>query len=456
MLVVFYLTFIISLFYNDLWRKIIKMNKDLVYEKAYQELKNAYKSFENDKEESFKFFEGEKTGVIFSCPHAVSQTREGKIKMADINTGPLGIALNKLGYNVLIKTKNCGDDANYDKKSGFKTFLNRKIEDHNFKYLIDLHGMSKKRNVLIALGTCFGKNSKNSLELTNQFIKIAGKNGLEVEKIRIDFPFSAHKNTVSSYINRKNKIETLQMEINSKIFEDKKMTIELLRSLDEYAKLIKNYKNFSQKDISFSSLHDIDKKLTNQTFDKKPFDFCDKKSEILLAAPHASSMIKEDRECYGESYSGALALAMTDVYNISSFVKTGKTDYDSFDEYIDGITDVIKKNNIKLVVEFHVMNQNRNEDITIVTNQGHSINNNFEVLSLLLKTLTTNGLNNFSLDYPFNPYNLSSTVSTIFDKTNTPAFQFIINQRLFENKKKFKVLAKIVKEMISKAKFTEI
>lgn len=433
------------------------MSNGLIYENAYSDLMKAYKDFEKDDElQSFKFFEGEKTGVIFSCPHAVSQTREGKIKMADINTGPLGITLNKLGYNVLIKTKNCGDDANYDKKSGFKTFLNRKIEDHNFKYLIDLHGMSKKRNVLIALGTCFGKNSKNSLELTNQFIKIAGKNGLEVEKIRIDFPFSAHKNTVSSYINRKNKIETLQMEINSKIFEDEDLTISLIKSLDEFATLVSKLKNFPQEDVSFDKLHNIDNKLTGQTFDKKPFDFCDKKSEILLTAPHASSMFKEGRECYGESYSGSLALALCEKYNISAFVKTAKTDYDSFDEYIEKLTKILKKNKNKLVFELHVMNKNRSEDITILTNQGHSINNNFELLSIILKTLTSNGLNNFSLDYPFNPYNLSSTVSTIFDKTNTPAFQFIINQRLFENKKKFKVLAKAIKEVIAKINSGEI
>lgn len=429
------------------------MNK---YENAYQELKKAYKDFENDKEYSFEFFAGEKSGVIFSCPHAVSQTREGKIKMADINTGPLGIALNKLGYNVLIKTKNCGDDANYDKKSSFKDFLSKKIKDHNFKYLIDLHGMSKKRNVLIALGTCFGTNSKKSLELTNQFIKIAGKYGLEVEKIRIDFPFAAHKNTVSSSISRRNKIETLQMEINSKIFESEEMTIALIQSLDEFAILVNKFKNFPQKDVTFKELHEIDTKFITQSFEEKPFTFFDKQSEILLTAPHSSSMIKEDRECYGETYSGALALALSEKHNLSAFVKTGKTDYDSFDEYIEKLTQILKDNKNKLIIEFHVMNEKRNEDITIVTNQGHSINNNFEILSLILKTLTAHNITNFSLDYPFNPYNFSSTVSTIFDKTNVPAFQFIINQRLFKNKKKFKILAKAIKEIIAKINFSKI
>ena len=94
------------------------------YKNSYNILKKSYEKFYNsNNSNSFNLLEEEYGGVIFSCPHAVSQTREGKEKLADIHTGPLGFALNSLGFSVLVKTKNCGDDANYDMKSDYKDFF---------------------------------------------------------------------------------------------------------------------------------------------------------------------------------------------------------------------------------------------------------------------------------------------------------------------------------------------
>ncbi len=94
---------------------------------VFNVLKNSYKKFGYDSVEnqSFEFFDGDKEGIIFSCPHAVTQFREGKDKFADSDIGPLGMALNAMGYKVLIKTKNCGDDANYDLKSDYKYYLSK-------------------------------------------------------------------------------------------------------------------------------------------------------------------------------------------------------------------------------------------------------------------------------------------------------------------------------------------
>ncbi len=144
------------------------------YEKCFKVFKNSYKQFNNlnKNNPSFNLLTGNINGVIFSCPHAVSQTRNGKEKIADLDTGPLGVALNSLGYSVLLKTQNCNDDANFDKKSHYKNFLSKYIKNNNIKYLIDLHEMSNKRNVLFSLGTNFGVNSDETLELTNQFIKL--------------------------------------------------------------------------------------------------------------------------------------------------------------------------------------------------------------------------------------------------------------------------------------------
>lgn len=420
------------------------------YENSYNVLKNSYEKFFNinENEKSFELLEGEKN-IIFSCPHAVSQTREGEMKLADINTGPLGMALHSLGYSVLLKTNNCNDDANYDKKSKYKEYLKNYIKKNNIKYLIDLHGMSKKRNVLVSLGTSFGQNSNSSFELTNQFIKIANKKNINVEGIRIDFPFSASTRTVSSYIRRKNKIETLQVEVNSQIFDDKMMTINLIKTLDEYAKLLIKVKTFTPAKLKPKEIYNAEKKFKDN-LGNEVFKFNSYNSEILLTAPHACSMIKENKECYKETSSGAIASVLSEKLKLDSCYKINKTQYDSTDEYIKNIEDFVKGKPTKIIIEFHVMNPTRIEDITILTNQGFSINNNIEIFSTFVKMLTMSMFDNVSLDYPFNSLNLNSSVSRLYKSTKIPSLQLIFNQRIISNKKKLKRLLIVLEKITTK------
>ena len=424
------------------------MNK---YEKSFNILEKSYEKFYNINENlnSFELFNGEQSGVIFSCPHAVSQTREGKEKLADIHTGPLGFALNSLGFPVLVKTKNCGDDANYDRKSDYKDFLSKHIRQKHISYLIDLHGMSKKRDVLISLGTCFGNNSNKSLELINQFIKLAHRNGIDANRIRIDFPFFASKRTVSSTIARRNKIETLQVEINSQLFDNENSTIAVIKTLAEFAKLAAKVKQFNVEKIKTKEIFNNELMFCNGSA-KNVFEINDHNSGLLLTSPHSCSMFKEGKECYKETFSGALVKTLSDKLKLSSCCKTLRTEYDSTQDYLEKVYDFTTQNKLKFIIEFHVMNKKRCEDVTILTNQGFSINNNFEIMSILLKTLMLNKFKKVSLDYPFNPFNLNSSVAIIYKQTKVPALQFIINQRVFNNKNKLKRLLKALNEIILK------
>lgn len=426
------------------------------YSKSYEILSQSYEPFYNPKQDakSFILLNGEIGDVIFSCPHAVGQIRKGKAKLADINTGPLGFALNSLGYTVLIKTKNCNDDANYDLKAPYKVFLSDYVKKKNIKYLIDLHGMSKKRNVLICLGTSFGCYSDKSLELTNQFIKIAKENGLNAEQIGIDFPFFGGKRrTVSADINRRNKIETLQIEINSRIYEDKELTIKLIKTLDDYARLTRKVKTFVAPKIIAKKVFENDLPFSKGNDEEEVFNFVNHNSPILVTAPHSCAMIKEGKECYKETFSGALAKTLSDGFKLSGCFKVKPTTYDSNDEYVRYVSQIVKDNNVKLVLEFHIMNPVRYEDVSIVTNQGYSIDNNFELISIILKSFLLNKFAKISLDYPFNAFNLSSSVSCIHKNTEVPALQIILNQRLFKNKRSVKRLLKAITEILMKLNF---
>lgn len=141
--------------------------------------------------------------------------------------------------------------------------------------------------------------------------------------------------------------------------------------------------------------------------------------------------------------------------SLSSCCKTKSTQYSSGQEYLDNIIQFTHNNKIKLIIEFHVMNPQRYEDFTILTNQGFSINNNFELMSIFIKTLILNKFTNFSLDYPFNALNLNSSVSSIYKQTQISSLQFIINQRIFDSKRKTDRLLKTMADIIKKINYMQ-
>lgn len=174
---------------------------------------NAY--FQQPHNESFELLEGQGL-VIVSAPHSVEQTREGKIKFAEPQTGILARLLHdELNCAVIFKTKNCNDDANYDKDSSYKDTLSSYIESSNIKFLIDLHQLSSKREVNIDFGI---SNFKNISDLTVLNIILGEFTIQNLGLIQIDKPFDAsYPYAISSYIHNKCKIQCIQIEINSKL-----------------------------------------------------------------------------------------------------------------------------------------------------------------------------------------------------------------------------------------------
>lgn len=158
--------------------------------------------------------------VMLSAPHAVEQTRDGRIKSAEKETGIIALEINKIiGAPVIIKTKNCGDDANNDPSSSYRHYLISYIKENGIKFLIDLHQLSSKRTVLIDLGVNGYRNFRDR-GLVDMIANTFAKHG--ISGIEIDKPFAASgRNTVSCDISRKTGIDAIQIEINSKLVWDK-------------------------------------------------------------------------------------------------------------------------------------------------------------------------------------------------------------------------------------------
>lgn len=158
--------------------------------------------------------------IMFSAPHCVEQIREGKIKFSEPETGILVEMLHsEFGCPIIRKTSNRNDDANYDPVSDYKDALAEYIKENNIGILVDLHQLAPFREEMINFGTGKLKNIGDK-NLINVFLGAFTKN--RVGMIQMDEPFDAsYEHTVSSTIHRKCSIPCLQIEINSRLVNEK-------------------------------------------------------------------------------------------------------------------------------------------------------------------------------------------------------------------------------------------
>ncbi|MDE6583571.1 MAG: N-formylglutamate amidohydrolase, partial [Clostridia bacterium] len=155
-----------------------------------------------------------------SAPHGVSQVRLGESKFPE--PGSLGLALEVqelTGAHLIAKTQNLNDDANFDEICPYKEKLKRYIKENKIKYLIDFHGLSKKKPIDINLGVNFGVNVKPNEKLFDFLNERLTKKGFVVS---IDQPFCGKSGTISGYIAKELEIWTIQVEVNCKYTNEAK------------------------------------------------------------------------------------------------------------------------------------------------------------------------------------------------------------------------------------------
>lgn len=154
--------------------------------------------------------------ILLSAPHGVSQIRLGKYKTREIGSLTTLLYLkDNTNCHTIAKTKNNNDDANFDEQSPYKNKIEQIIKTHKIMYVIDIHGLSEKRECDINLGTHLGKNINNNTALFDRLYNSLIDNGFIVS---IDQPFMGGARTISGSIISKNpELWTLQIEINCSI-----------------------------------------------------------------------------------------------------------------------------------------------------------------------------------------------------------------------------------------------
>lgn len=205
-------------------------------EKFNNELYGNEKKRANSKVRSFNVVKG-KIPIVVSAPHTVKQLREGKIKAAENQTGAIASILGEeTGCFIIYKTYNNQDDANYDiENNEYKEEIKHIVKENNIKLLLNIHGARDEHNFDIDLGTSYGENINDNIEIIEELKECFKRN--EIENVTENKTFKADTiRTISKYINEETKIPCIQVEIAWK-YRD-------LDNLENIERVIKALKEF--------------------------------------------------------------------------------------------------------------------------------------------------------------------------------------------------------------------
>ena len=96
--------------------------------------------------------------VLISAPHACMHRRNGTDKMQEEYTGALALYLAESCHcSAIAISHKISEDPNWDASSEYKTAVKSLVQENKIKFLIDLHGMSIKNNMGVAVGTIKGR-----------------------------------------------------------------------------------------------------------------------------------------------------------------------------------------------------------------------------------------------------------------------------------------------------------
>ncbi len=402
--------------------------------------------FSVEHENSYEFEEGDITDIIFSAPHSVSQTRNGKIKCAEPYTGVIAKILHKnYGYSVLYKTKNCGDDANYDEKSPYKNKLYAICRKYKPILVIDLHGLSKKRDCIINLGTNFGNTLQDDTETLNELIHCLRNAG--INKITTDHPFFASENTIASSVSRKLKQKAIQIEINfGYLDKSPEHILNVINALHSFCQKIRKRNVVRSRVIDIARLRDIDEKFY-QSQSLNDFEYVSSMPEIVLSAPHAKQSMLYGKVKASESMTGSICKLFYKEFGFSIIYKSRDNEIDYFNtkynDYKNTLFKNVIKNQTKLFLELHILNKERVQDVTMFLPEDYDKEKFYQIINILNK----HGLEYFSINSIFDSYKKSRTINQI--RNDCFKLQLCFNQRLIDNDETLLNCVNALKDIIS-------
>ena len=106
---------------------------------------------------SFKVIRGQRP-ILLSAPHSTKHIRKGHSKMEEEFTGGLARLLaEQTGCHAIYNEWSTTGDPNWDQQSVYKQRLAQIVAQEKIKLVVDLHGMTNRHKIGVALGTINGR-----------------------------------------------------------------------------------------------------------------------------------------------------------------------------------------------------------------------------------------------------------------------------------------------------------
>ena len=152
--------------------------------------------------------------VLMSAPHAVLQTRGGRLKAAERYTGMLCLLLHRHWEAPCIyKARHLCDDANHDAQSPYRDAVCELVGAGRARCVVDLHQLKPERPMALCIGTGFGRHLRGFEGACDIGREAFLRRGLG--PVTVDDPFAAAgSHTVSATAARAG-AAAMQLEINS-------------------------------------------------------------------------------------------------------------------------------------------------------------------------------------------------------------------------------------------------
>lgn len=169
---------------------------------------------------------------------------------------------------------------------------------------------------------------------------------------------------------------------------------------------------------------------------------------ILLSAPHSVEQTREGKLKYGEGRTAPLVQFLHEKNGCFSVFKTmnlnDDANYDDKNYYKEELINIIRKYNIKLLLDLHIMAPNREHNIDIGTGFGVNILHRDDLLELVKRNFALDSIDRVRVDYMFNASFENTVSATISRECQIPCFQFEMNWKLLDDTSKDNKLTNII------------
>lgn len=174
--------------------------------------------------------------------------------------------------------------------------------------------------------------------------------------------------------------------------------------------------------------------------------------KVMISCPHSVFHYRNGIKKCAEEDTAILAYLLHNELNIPYMYKiisdSEDANYDIKSTYKNNLVEYIKTNNIKVLLDLHELNKNREEVVNLGTGYGKNIKNN-DILNILIREISLKKIGMISIDKPFSASGASVISTYVHAKCDIDCIQVEINSGFFINDiKNFEIFSNIMQSSI--------